>query len=226
MEGRHCLFAFFVWLWFVLMSVLERPDEFICAMRVLSATGNLHGSKPNPSPVVLLVIDAINDFRFAEGRQVLKEASPMAGRIRRLKRRAQRTRIPTVYVNDNFGRWRSDFRTLIAHCLRSASPGRIVTKVLRPGPLDYFVLKPKHSGFYSTTLDLLLEHFGARTLIMTGLLADSCILFTAQDAYMRGSSSSCRRIVLLPARRKTAIVPSRRCAVRCGPIRPCRRRWT
>ena len=155
-------------------------------MRVLSATGNLHGSKPNPSPVVLLVIDAINDFRFAEGRQVLKEASPMAGRIRRLKRRAQRTRIPTVYVNDNFGRWRSDFRTLIAHCLRSASPGRIVTKVLRPGPLDYFVLKPKHSGFYSTTLELLLEHFGARTLIMTGLLADSCILFTAQDAYMRG----------------------------------------
>lgn len=155
-------------------------------MRMLSGTGNLHGSKPNPSPVVLLVIDAINDFRFAEGRQVLKEASPMAGRIRRLKRRAQRTRIPTVYVNDNFGRWRSDFRTLIAHCLRSASPGRIVTKVLRPGPLDYFVLKPKHSGFYSTTLELLLEHFGARALILTGLLADSCILSTALDAYMRG----------------------------------------
>jgi len=110
----------------------------------------------------------------------------MAGRVRLLKMRAQRARIPTVYVNDNFGRWRSDFRTLIGHCLRSSSPGRAVTNLLRPGPRDYFVLKPKHSAFYSTTLELLLEHFRARTLILTGLLADSCILFTAQDAYMRG----------------------------------------
>jgi nicotinamidase-related amidase len=152
---------------------------------VTAVSGTL-GRRFKSSPVVLLVIDAINDFRFAEGRQILPEASSMAERIRRLKRRAGRARIPTVYVNDNFGRWRSDFRTLIAHCLRPTSPGRFVTKLLRPGPLDYFVLKPKHSGFFSTTLDLLLEHFHARTLIMTGLLADSCILFTAQDAYMRG----------------------------------------
>ena len=155
-------------------------------MKVRSGTSKLHGSTSNSSPVVLLVIDAINGFRFADGRQVLKEASPMAGRIRLLKLRARRARIPTVYVNDNFGRWRSDFRTLIAHCLRSASPGRAVTKLLRPGPRDYFVLKPKHSAFYSTALELLLEHFRARTIILTGLLADSCILFTAQDAYMRG----------------------------------------
>lgn len=110
----------------------------------------------------------------------------MAERIRQLKRRAHRARIPTVYVNDNFGRWRSDFRALITHCLAPTSPGRAVTRLLRPGRLDYFVLKPKHSAFYSTTLELLLEHFRARTLVLTGLLADSCILFTAQDAYMRG----------------------------------------
>jgi nicotinamidase-related amidase len=61
-----------------------------------------------------------------------------------------------------------------------------VTRLLRPDRLDYFVLKPKHSAFYSTTLELLLEHLHARRLILTGLLADSCILSTAQDAYMRG----------------------------------------
>ena len=86
----------------------------------------------------------------------------------------------------NFGRWRSDFRRLVAHCLGSRARGRAITRLLRPSHFDYFVLKPKHSGFYSTTLDLLLEHLGARTLILTGLLADSCILFTAQDAHMRG----------------------------------------
>ena len=153
-------------------------------MRVRPGAGDLHGNAPDRSPVVLLVIDAINDFTFEEGGQVLASALPMARRIHRLKRLARRVGIPTVYVNDNFGRWRSDFRSLIAHCLRARS--RAVTRLLRPDRRDYFVLKPKHSGFYSTTLELLLEHFRARTLILTGLLADSCILFTAQDAHMRG----------------------------------------
>jgi nicotinamidase-related amidase len=147
---------------------------------------NLHGSAPDRSAVVLLVIDAINDFAFPESAPVLAAAGPMARRIHRLKRAARRIGIPTVYVNDNFGRWRSDFHTLVAHCQAPGAKGRAITKLLQPNRRDYFVLKPKHSGFYSTTLDLLLEHLGARTLVLTGLLADSCILFTAQDAYMRG----------------------------------------
>ena len=155
-------------------------------MRVRAGARDLHGNAPDSSPVVLLVIDAINDFMFEEGWQVLADARPIAERIRRLKRRTRRAGIPTVYVNDNFGRWRSDFRALIAHCLRPAARGRSVTRLLRPDRLDYFVLKPKHSAFYSTTLELLLEHFRARALILTGLLADSCILSTALDAYMRG----------------------------------------
>ena len=155
-------------------------------MRVRAGTQDLHGNVPDSSPVVLLVIDAINDFRFEDGAQVLADALSVAERIKRLKARTRRAGIPTVYVNDNFGRWRSDFRALISHCLRPAAQGRAVTRLLRPERRDYFVLKPKHSAFYSTALGLLLDHFRARTLILTGLLADSCILATAQDAYMRG----------------------------------------
>src|SRR5262245_38092615 len=153
-------------------------------MRIRAGQSDLHGSAPDRSPVVLLVIDAINDFAFDEAQAVLASAPSMARRIRQFKQRARRAGIPTVYVNDNFGRWRSDFRTLVAHCLKTR--GRAVTRVLRPHRQDYFVLKPKHSGFYATTLDLLLEHLGARTLILTGLLADSCILLTAYEAHMRG----------------------------------------
>jgi nicotinamidase-related amidase len=80
----------------------------------------------------------------------------------------------------------ADFRTLVAHCQRPSSRGRAVARMLRPDRRDYFVLKPRHSTFYSTTLDLLLEHLHAGTLILTGLLADSCILLTAQEAHMRG----------------------------------------
>ena len=155
-------------------------------MRVRSGEQDLHGNVPDSSPVVLLVIDAINDYTFEDGSRVLADARPVVGRIRRLKLRTRRVGIPTVYVNDNFGRWRSDFRALITHCLRSGARGRSVTRLLQPDRLDYFVLKPKHSAFYSTALELLLEHLRARTLILTGLLADSCILATAQDAYMRG----------------------------------------
>ena len=147
---------------------------------------DLHGNAPDHAPVVLLIIDAINDLAFEEGREVLGKAIRMAHKIRLLKARARRVGIPAIYVNDNFGRWRSDFRTVVAHCGRSRSRGREATRLLRPDSFDYFVLKPKHSGFFSTTLELLLEHLQARTLILCGLLTDVCVLFTAQDAYMRG----------------------------------------
>jgi nicotinamidase-related amidase len=154
-------------------------------MSARAAASNLHGSAPDRSPVVLLVIDAINDFDFADGRQVAADALLVAQRIRRLKRLARRAGIATVYVNDNFGRWRSDFRTLVAHCLRAAARGRAVTRLLRPDRRDYFVLKPKHSAFYHTALELLLKHLGTRTLVVTGLAGNICVLFTASDAYLR-----------------------------------------
>jgi nicotinamidase-related amidase len=47
------------------------------------------------------------------------------------------------------------------------------------------VLKPKHSGFFSTTLETLLHYVGAKRLILTGIAGNFCVLFTANDAYMR-----------------------------------------
>lgn len=110
---------------------------------------------------------------------------PGAKRIAALKQRCRRAGIPAVYVNDNFGKWRSDFKKLVSHCLNDRTRGRQVVELLKPERDDYFVLKPKHSGFFSTTLDLLLEHLGAQTLILTGFTGDICILFTANDAFMR-----------------------------------------
>ena len=145
--------------------------------------GDLHGSAPDSSPVALLIIDMINAFDFEGADQMLPRALGAASAIRRLKERAQQARVPAVYVNDNFGRWRSDFRQLLEHVL--GSPGRDIARLLEPRPEDYFVLKPKHSGFQFTTLDVLLQHLGARTLVLTGVAGNFCVLFTAHDAYMR-----------------------------------------
>lgn len=145
----------------------------------------LHGSAPDKSGVALLLIDVINDFDFDEADELLQYALPMAQQLARLKARAKQEQIPVIYVNDNFGRWRSDFNAQVKHCLGDQMPGRQVVEQLRPDEDDYFVLKPKHSGFFSTSLDILLEYLEAKTLILTGLATNICVLFTANDAYMR-----------------------------------------
>jgi len=134
----------------------------------------------------LLLIDVINDLAFEGSECIIEQAEPMAVRLAALKRRAATAGVPAVYVNDNFGQWRSDFRATVAHCCSSHSPGHRVARRLRPNPRDYFVLKPKHSGFYDTTLETLLESLGVRRVIVTGMAGNICVLFTANDAYMRG----------------------------------------
>jgi len=146
---------------------------------------DLHGNAPDTSSVALLLVDVINAMDFEGGEKLVEHALPMARQIAELKRRAKAAGIPAVYVNDNFGRWQSDFRSVLEHCLEDDVPGRPIAELLVPEADDYFVLKPKHSGFYSTTLDLLLEYLGPRTLVLTGVAGNICILFTANDAYMR-----------------------------------------
>ena len=146
---------------------------------------DLHGNAPDKSEVALLLIDVINDLDFEGSESLLEFAVPMAHSIAALKRRARAHNIPCIYVNDNFGKWRSDFQKLIEHCLHDNVPGRPIVELLQPDNDDYFVLKPKHSGFYSTTLDTLLEYLQAKTLILTGMAGNICVLFTANDAYMR-----------------------------------------
>jgi nicotinamidase-related amidase len=146
---------------------------------------DLHGSAPDKSKTVLLLIDVINDFDFEEGEDLLRLAMPVGRNIAKLKERTRAAGIPSIYVNDNFGRWQSDFKKIVAHCRRGDGRGKPFVELLLPEDDDYFVLKPKHSGFYSTTLSLLLTHLGAENLILTGIAGNNCVLFTANDAYMR-----------------------------------------
>lgn len=146
---------------------------------------DLHGSVPEQSPVALLLIDVINDMDFEGSEGLARQAVPMAKRLLALKRRCKEAGIPAIYVNDNFGRWQSDFRRIVEHCLHDGVPGEETVRILKPEDDDYFVLKPKHSAFYATTLDTLLAYLSTRTVILTGIAGNICILFSANDAYMR-----------------------------------------
>ena len=151
----------------------------------MPADPDLHGNAPDSSPVALLIIDMINDLEWPGGENVVQPAIAAAERVAALKRQARARGIPVIYANDNFGRWRSDFREVVKHCLEDGVRGQRVAELLQPDRSDYFVLKPKHSAFFASTLGTLLEHLGTRHLVLTGITADICVLMTASDAYMR-----------------------------------------
>jgi nicotinamidase-related amidase len=140
---------------------------------------------PDKADTALVLIDVINPIDFEGGDRLLEHALPMAKALAALKRRAKAAKIPAIYVNDNFGRWRSDFRHLVEAFLDPDVRGKPIVELLQPEEDDYFVLKPKHSAFYQTNLETLLRYLGADTLIITGMAGDICILFSANDAYMR-----------------------------------------
>ena len=147
-----------------------------------NAEWSLNGSAPDQGEVALLMIDVINDLEFYEGEALLQSALPMAERLADLKNYFRQSGLPVIYANDNFGKWKSDFRTQVQHCLQDSVRGQPVVKLLQPAEEDYFVLKPKHSAFYATTLDVLLNHLFVKRLIITGMATDICVLFTGNDA--------------------------------------------
>lgn len=133
----------------------------------------------------LLILDMISTWDFPDAERLLPGARAVAPAIARLARRFRAAGRPVVYANDNRGRWRSDFRELVAQSLTAGGDGAAITQLLAPDACDYFVLKPKHSAFYATPLEPLLLDLGVGRLVVTGVAADQCVLATVSDARMR-----------------------------------------
>jgi nicotinamidase-related amidase len=141
-------------------------------------------TRPSPVPVALWLIDVLTTFQFPDGDAILKGALAMRDALVKLKARARKAGVPVVYVNDNFGDWRSEKEVLMGRCLEAK--GAQFVRPLLPDSEDYFVLKPLHSAFYMTPLEVLLQHLQVQTLILAGLTSNSCLTVTAHDANMRG----------------------------------------
>lgn len=138
------------------------------------------------SPAALLLVDLVNPMDFDGADALLPPALAAARAIATLKRRTRAAGIPTIHVNDNFDQWHMGFRELVEHHGRPEARGREIIETIAPdASSDHFVLKPMHSGFFQTPLEVLLQRLGARTLVVTGIAADICVWATAQDAYMR-----------------------------------------
>lgn len=135
--------------------------------------------------VALLIIDMINALDFPEAGGMRDAAIAAARAVARLRLQAEEAGVPVIYVNDNDGEWHSERSRLIERCLADDSAGAAMVRTIEPHDDDYFVIKPRFSGFYATNLPVLLPQLGVTRLILTGIAADICVLFTAADAHMR-----------------------------------------
>ena len=140
--------------------------------------------KARASTVVVLV-DFIHALVGESGPAFARDALKAARNTAVLKQKALNAGIPVVYANDHFGDWRSDFPSLVEACRRQQGCAGKLVELLAPGPGDFSILKPRHSAFYGTPLEFLLDELEATRLVLAGLETDICVMYTAQDAYMR-----------------------------------------
>jgi nicotinamidase-related amidase len=135
------------------------------------------------SKAAILIIDMLNTFDFDGGDALKTAVASTVDPIISLRRQAADAGVPVIFVNDNYGRWHDEPSDLIAWIAQS-NGGDLLPR-FKPGSDDYFVIKPESSGFYATTLPALLPRLGVSRLVLIGVAADICVLFTAADAHMR-----------------------------------------
>jgi nicotinamidase-related amidase len=138
------------------------------------------------SPRVLVLIDFINPLNFPGAEKLAKPALAAARATVRLREQLDGEKVAVVYANDNYGAWQSDFQALVAQCCAREDISGEIARLVAPTPRDITLLKPRHSAFFCSPLELLLKEMGARELILAGLATDMCVQMTAADAFLRG----------------------------------------
>ncbi|MFI6080302.1 cysteine hydrolase family protein [Streptomyces sp. NPDC051217] len=131
----------------------------------------------------LIVIDMINTYDHADADLLVPSAKAVVPRIARLIDEARRRKVPVIYVNDNFGEWRSHHGEILETAL--AGPHADLVEPLRPRNDSLFVIKARHSIFYETPLSYLLSQLNVGQVILCGQVTEQCVLYSALDAHIR-----------------------------------------
>jgi nicotinamidase-related amidase len=134
---------------------------------------------------VLLLVDFINPLDFPGGEHLAPHAVQAAQATAALKQRLAHDGVTAIFANDNYGVWQSDFHTMVATCVGLQGPAGEIARALYPQASDLTILKPRHSAFYASPLDLLLKEMETRELVICGLATDICVQLTAMDAFLR-----------------------------------------
>jgi nicotinamidase-related amidase len=144
-----------------------------------------HATVPR-SKRVLVLVDFINPLDFPGAEKLAPPGLRAARAALRLRERLEHEKTAVVYSNDNYGVWQSDFQSLVSQCQGRDDTSGEIARLLAPRATDITLLKPRHSAFYGSPLELLLKEMGTRELVLCGLATDMCVQLTAADAFLRG----------------------------------------
>ncbi|MGW7064703.1 isochorismatase family cysteine hydrolase [Streptomyces sp. NPDC054904] len=131
----------------------------------------------------LVVIDMLNTYEHEDADALVTSVRDILPSVQQLIKQARDASVPVIYVNDNFGQWRSHHGELVEAALGGRHP-ELVEPVV-PDEDSLFVVKARHSIFYETPLHYLLGQLGVRHLVLCGQVTEQCILYSALDAHIR-----------------------------------------
>lgn len=131
----------------------------------------------------LVVVDMLNRYEHDEGEELARSVADSVAQIRALIDRARKEQVPLVYVNDNYGNWNTSAGELAERAMSGRYP-ELVQPVLPPREAA-FVLKARHSIFFGTPLEYVLDSLEVDRLVLTGQVTEQCILYSGLDAYVR-----------------------------------------
>jgi len=127
----------------------------------------------------------LRDFLEPGAPLEVPKARDIVPKLKKLLEEARRAKIPIVYVCDSHREFDWEFSIWPKHCVEGTRGSEVVDE-LKPERGDIIVRKRRYSGFYGTDLEMVLRELGIEEVIVTGILTNICVLFTAADAFMRG----------------------------------------
>lgn len=137
-----------------------------------------------PKTTALLIVDMQNDLVKEGGKLVVPTAKDTIPAIRKLLVEARLYGMFVAYTQDSHLPNDPEFPIWGEHCLIGTWGWEIVDE-LKPQPNELVVQKRRYDGFYGTTLEHDLRVAGVDTLIVTGTVANICVLHTAGSAALR-----------------------------------------
>jgi nicotinamidase-related amidase len=139
----------------------------------------------------LIVVDMVQTYDFADSEPLVESVEQVIEPLTALIERGKREAELVIYVNDNFGEWHSERGKLVDEAL--ATPHRHLVETIRPSDEALFIVKARHSIFYGTPLDYILDTKGISEIVLTGQVTEQCILYSTLDAHVRGRSTTVAR---------------------------------
>ncbi|MFF7206514.1 isochorismatase family cysteine hydrolase [Streptomyces sp. NPDC008141] len=131
----------------------------------------------------VVVIDMINTYEHGDADLLLPSVEKALPAMGRLIHRAREHGVPVIYVNDNFGQWRSHHGEILESALAGARADLV--EPLRPDGDSLFVVKARHSIFFETPLAYLLSQLDIDHITLCGQVTEQCVLYSALDAHIR-----------------------------------------